>query len=106
MIRQITAVALSHRLREPNPPKLIDVREQFEYEIAHLPDAQLHVLNGIGTWSKTLDKSAEYVLVCHHGGRSQMACQLLQGLGFENLSNLDGGTDAWAQHVDPVMSRY
>ncbi len=106
MIKQLSVIDLAQRLQQPNPPVLIDVREPFEYEIAHVPGTHLHVLNDIGVWSKTLDKSGEYVLICHLGGRSQTACQLLQSMGFSKLANLAGGTDAWAQHVDPGMRRY
>ena len=85
---------------------LIDVREPWEFKIAHIDGAQLLPLGQLDNWAKTLDKSAGYVIMCHHGGRSAMACQVLQGLGFTNVHNLDGGIDAWAYTVDSSIARY
>lgn len=87
-------------------PALIDVREPWEFAIAHIDGAQLLPLDQIEAWAQTLDKTADYVVMCHHGGRSAMACQVLQGLGFTNVRNLDGGIDAWAYAVDPTTPRY
>ena len=87
-------------------PALIDVREPQEYQIAHIEGAQLLPLGQIYEWAQTLDKAAPYVIMCHHGGRSAMACQVLQSLGFKNLSNLDGGIEAWSMLVDPSVPRY
>jgi rhodanese-related sulfurtransferase len=106
MIKHIDPMQLAARLQKPDPPAMIDVREQWEHEVAHIPGVQLHVLNDIGTWARTLDKTQSYVLVCHHGGRSMMACQLLQSMGFADVTNLEAGTDGWAAVVDPNMTRY
>jgi len=93
-------------LPDQPPPALIDVREPWEYQIAHLETAQLLPLGQIYEWAQTLDKDAPYVVMCHHGSRSAMACQVLQSLGFKNLSNLDGGIEAWSMRVDPSVPRY
>jgi rhodanese-related sulfurtransferase len=52
-----------------------------------------------------LDPSAEVVTVCHHGARSSLARDLLAAAGFQAKS-LAGGIDAWAERVDPTLSRY
>ena len=57
-------------------------------------------------WAATLDKSSTYVVMCHHGGRSAMACQVLASMGFKKLSNLEGGIDGWAASVDASVPRY
>jgi rhodanese-related sulfurtransferase len=89
-----------------NASLLIDVREPWEYQIAHIEGAQLQPLGQIYEWAATLDKSADYVIMCHHGGRSGMACQVLGSMGFKQLANLQGGIDAWAICVDPNVPRY
>jgi rhodanese-related sulfurtransferase len=88
------------------PPLLIDVREPWEFEIARIDGAQLMPLDQIYEWAAGLDKDAPYVMVCHHGSRSAMACQMMSSLGFKNIQNLDGGVDAWAYAVDPSIGRY
>jgi rhodanese-related sulfurtransferase len=89
-----------------NAPKLIDVREPWEYQIAHVEGSQLLPLGQIYEWGATLDKNASYVLMCHHGSRSAMACQVLASMGFKKLSNLQGGIESWAICVDPNVPRY
>ena len=88
------------------PAMLIDVREPWEFEIAHLDGATLLPLGQIYEWAQTLDKDANYVVMCHHGSRSAMACQVLQSLSFTHVTNLEGGIDAWSYAVDPKVSRY
>jgi rhodanese-related sulfurtransferase len=46
------------------------------------------------------------VLICHHGVRSQQACQFLQHSGFNHLYNLQGGIDAWSVACDSTVPRY
>jgi rhodanese-related sulfurtransferase len=88
------------------PPTLIDVREPWEFEIVRLEEARLMPLGQIYEWAAALDKDAPYVVVCHHGSRSAMACQVMSSLGFRNVQNLDGGVDAWAYAVDASIGRY
>ena len=87
-------------------PALIDVRDPWEYELVHLGNAQLHPLGKLRDWAQALDKTLPYVVMCHHGGRSAMACQLLSALGFQHVTNLDGGIDAWSAQIDASLPRY
>jgi rhodanese-related sulfurtransferase len=94
-------------LRETeSAPVLIDVREPWEFALASVTGAQLHPLGNIQEWAQTLDKSTRYLVMCHHGARSMMACQYLRALGFADVSNVDGGIDAWSVTVDATVPRY
>jgi rhodanese-related sulfurtransferase len=53
-----------------------------------------------------LDPDADAIVYCHHGIRSAHVIAHLQAQGFERLSNLRGGIDAWSREVDPGMPRY
>lgn len=88
------------------PPVLIDVREPWEFAIARLEEATLLPIRDVYEWAPTLDKEAEYVIVCHHGQRSAAVCQFLAGMGFKNVANLSGGMDAWSYAVDRNVPRY
>ncbi len=98
--------ALKARMDKPNPPILLDVRERWEYDRAKLPDATLIPLAQLEEKVDTLDPKAEYVVYCHHGGRSESAVQLLRSKGFEKVANLEGGIDAWSLEVDATVARY
>lgn len=94
------------RRQAGDPAVLIDVREPWEFAIARIDGALLMPLDEIYTWAAGLNRDASYVIMCHHGIRSALACHVLQTLGFDDVVNLDGGIDAWARFVDPRMKRY
>ena len=72
--------------------RLIDVREPHEHQHASIAGAELKPLGQIAQWIHELsDKDEEIVLHCHHGMRSDRACQFLAAQGFSNLKNLTGG---------------
>jgi len=87
--------------------RLIDVREPHEHQYASIAGAELKPLGRIAEWARDLpDKDEEIVLHCHHGMRSDRACQFLAAQGFSNLKNLVGGIDEWSLRVDPGVPRY
>ena len=106
MIADLTPQQLAAKLKGPNPPLVIDVREPYEYAYSRIEGAQLEPLGQIVVWAKTLNPEAEMVLYCHVGERSAMATAYLQNLGFKRVLNLAGGIDAWAALVDPNVPRY
>jgi len=97
---------LKARLDAPNPPTLLDVRQDWETRLCRLENA-LHIpIEEIEHRTEELDPDAELVVYCHQGVRSAAVVQYLQQLGFKNARNLAGGLDLWARTVDPTMRRY
>ena len=82
-----------------NRPKVVDVREQHEYEDGHIPGA-IHVPRGhlesriegaVGA-----DRDQPIVLYCASGNRSAFAAETLQrALGYENVESMTGGITLW-----------
>ena len=105
-IASITPADLLRLFEGENPPTLIDVREPWEFAYARLEMARLLPLGSIGEWVHALDKQATYVVMCHHGIRSEYACRMLSNLGFAHVANLEGGIDAWSRDVDRRVARY
>jgi adenylyltransferase/sulfurtransferase len=103
---EITAVELRDRIARNGSLVLLDVREPFEWEIAHLPQAKLIPLGELPARLRELDGHAEIIAYCHHGQRSQRAVALLQAAGYSTVRNLKGGIDAWSVDVDPTVTRY
>lgn len=103
--REIDPGPLGELLRRPEPPLVVDVREPWEWEIAHIEGSRLVPLGELALRLGELDTGAEVVTVCHKGARSLQAQQLLQGAGFRARS-LAGGVERWAVEVDPAMPRY
>jgi len=86
--------------------RLIDVREEHEWEIAHIEGAQLIPLGTLAARMNELDSAQEIVLQCKSGARSGRALDLLRGAGFRKIKNLKGGIVAWANQVDPSLPVY
>lgn len=94
-------------LAGPHPPRILDVREPWEYALCHLEGALLIPMRELPGRISELDPEAPLLVVCHHGIRSRMVCRYLEREhGFRNLMNLEGGVAAWAAEVDPGMPTY
>ena len=102
----ITPIALATRLARADAPQVVDVREPYEWEIARIPGARLVPLGTLPQALPSLDRDAELVVYCHHGGRSASAAQWLRAQGFTRVRNLEGGIDRWALEVDSAVRRY
>jgi adenylyltransferase/sulfurtransferase len=89
---------------------LLDVREPWEVQVAHLPGAVVVPLGALDAELDQgiagLDPSAPVVVLCHHGVRSAAALEMLQAHGFTAARHLEGGIDAWSRSVDPSVPRY
>ncbi len=102
----ITATELKQKMESGARFRLIDVRETHEWEIAHIPGAQLIPLDTLAAHMNELDSAEEVILLCRSGARSGKALDLLRGAGFRKLKNLKGGIVAWARDVDPSVPTY
>jgi len=84
---------------------LVDVRETWELELAHI-DGALHI--PLGELPDRLDElptDRALVFICHHGVRSLHAC-LVARAGGRVAANLHGGIAAWSAEVDPKIPQY
>ena len=87
-------------------PRLLDVREPWEFQLAHIDGSELLPMQTIPNRVDQLDRSHPTVVICHHGTRSLQVVAFLERQGFENLHNLQGGIDAWARQVDSRVPLY
>ncbi|MCK8485770.1 rhodanese-like domain-containing protein [Paenibacillus sp. MBLB2552] len=87
-------------LQDPaNDIVVIDVREPFEYEAAHIPGVPLIPMGEIPYRLDELDPEQEYVLVCRSGSRSYEVARYLQAQGFTRVHNFLGGMLGWDLEV-------
>lgn len=80
------------RNREPLPFKIIDVREQIEFQTYNLGGQNIP----LGILLKNPEdledlKNEELIVICQHGLRSETARRFLLMNGFRNVRNLYGG---------------
>lgn len=105
-VESISPQQLKELLTGKNPPLLLDVRDQWEYDVAHLEGARLLPLDDLQVLAFDLPREREIVAYCHHGMRSTAAVNFLMQNQFTNVKNLSGGIDRWARELDLEMPRY
>lgn len=85
---------------------ILDVREEWEYEIAHLQNS---ILLTEKNFSENVEKSKKVecvIVVCHHGLRSMNATLYLKDNGILNARSLQGGIEAYSIKIDNSIPRY
>ena len=87
--------------------RLVDVREPFEHQMAHIACAELIPMRNVPQALASLRAGAgQLVLFCHHGMRSMQVTQWLRRQGFANCLSMAGGIDRWSLEIDPAVPRY
>lgn len=105
-ITQWSALQLQQNLQDNPGLLLLDVRQPNEFAYARIEGSVLIPLAELPERFKQLNPEQEIAVLCHHGMRSQQACQFLQYQGFDRLYNVSGGIDAWSMICDPLVPRY
>jgi rhodanese-related sulfurtransferase len=84
----------------------VDVREQWEYDTAHIAGSVLIPLGDIPANLARLKRAEALVLFCHHGMRSLDAAAWLRSQGVEGARSMAGGIERWSAEIDPSVPRY
>lgn len=74
---------------------LIDVREQFEYDEAHIPGITLIPLGEVPQRLDEIPTDKTVIMTCRSGNRSGQATDFLRENGYDNVHNMAGGINAW-----------
>ena len=86
---------------------LLDVREQWECEVARIAGSKLIPMGDIpARFNQELDPENHIVVVCHHGVRSMNVTAWLRQQGFEKVQSLRGGIDRWSREIDSSVPLY
>ena len=101
-IREVTVEQTRARMAANKDVRLIDVREDNEWEAAHASGAE-HLGKGIierDIEAEVPDKSTEVILYCGGGFRSALAADVLQQMGYTNVFSMAGG---WKPGKTPAL---
>jgi rhodanese-related sulfurtransferase len=104
-MKTITPIELKKRIDNNNNFVLLDVRETHEVAFAQINPHTNIPTGSIPVRHQELDKNTPIIVMCHGGVRSTQVCRYLEPLGYD-VTNLEGGIDAWSQRVDPNLPRY
>jgi glyoxylase-like metal-dependent hydrolase (beta-lactamase superfamily II) len=101
---RLSAQYAAELLSSNQPPLAIDVRAPREREQKHIAGSLGLPLNHLLENINTLPKSRPLLVYCAGGYRSSIAASLLQGSGFEIVSEIAGGITAWEAAKLPVVA--
>ena len=104
-VPEIQAEELKHRLDKGDKLLLLDVRDEYEYEISNI-GGHLIPLAELPKRFTELNARQEIVAVCKMGPRGVKAVEFLKKHGFQKVSNLSGGIHAWSDRVDCKVRKY
>ena len=105
-VAAVTVQELRQLLAQSTPPLLLDVRESDEWQFCRIEGARHLPMSQIQQRVGELESMQETVVVCHHGVRSLMVAEFLNGKGFARVASLTGGIEAWSALIDPSVPRY
>lgn len=98
-MEHITVEQLKARIDAGEKINLFDVREDIEradfniggthFRLRRIQDMAIEDIEGL--------KDEEVICYCRSGQRSQMACLMLEHMGFKNTVNVTGGVLDWME---------
>ncbi|MFT5128330.1 MAG: rhodanese-related sulfurtransferase [Rhodothermales bacterium] len=108
---EITVTELAEMRNSQAEHVLLDVREMGEFSHCRIEGAIAAPLShiaqkGLAALPKGVTHDQRIVVQCHHGSRSAQITAWLMQEGYEQVSNLAGGIDAWSREIDPDVARY
>jgi len=85
---------------------ILDVRDQYEFDMGHLYDAILIPYADLEARISELEEyvNIDIIIYCKAGGRSQLASELLVNCGFTRIYNMLGGIFAWIDANYPIWT--
>jgi len=104
-IDELDATAAAELLSSDDPPALVDIREQDEWDEGHIPGA-VHIPRGnleSRIENAVPDRERAVLVYCSAGNRSAFGAKTLEELGYERVWSLAGGYTDWKRNGHPTV---
>lgn len=102
-MKTISALDLKQQLDAKSPLYLLDIRENYEREIAHIPSHHIPMAE-VGEHAAEFPTNEEIIIICRSGRRAEAVANLLkQNFALPNVTILEGGLLAWKEQIDPTL---
>ena len=93
---------------------LLDVREPAEFDAMHIAGS-INVPRGVLETACEYDyeetvpelveaRDKEIIVICRSGNRSVFVCDVMQQLGYRNVSSLKTGLRGWSDYEQPLVN--
>jgi glyoxylase-like metal-dependent hydrolase (beta-lactamase superfamily II)/rhodanese-related sulfurtransferase len=102
-LSEITVQVLHDRL-QAHASQVLDVRREPEWHAGHIEGAAWWPLDNFKVSPPEIDRDLPIAVHCKSGYRSMIACSLLRRAGFQNITNVIGGFDAWQESKFSIES--
>ena len=106
MYEDLTPEEFVARRAENELWQLLDVREPWERDIAHVAGSIDIPMGEVPDRLDEIDRSRPVAVLCHGGVRSARVATWLTQQGLTEVVNIAGGIDAWSITVDDTIARY
>jgi rhodanese-related sulfurtransferase len=96
-VTEISPTDAAQKAKSSSDAVIVDVREKDEFDKSHIPDA-VHLSRGMLEMEiedKFPDRNTTIICHCGGGGRSALAAETLQKMGYRNVRSMAGGFKAW-----------
>ena len=96
-ITEISPTDAAAKVKSSTDAVIVDVRDKDEFVESHIPDA-VHMSRGLIEYEieeKFPDRNTTIICHCGGGGRSALAAESLQKMGYKNVRSMAGGFRAW-----------
>jgi len=96
-ITEISPTDAAAKAKSSSDAVIVDVRDKDEFDELHIPDA-VHMSRGLLEYEieeKFPDRNMTIICHCGGGGRSALAAESLQKMGYKNVRSMAGGFKAW-----------
>jgi rhodanese-related sulfurtransferase len=103
ILKKIDALELKQKINANENLFLLDIREDYEREISHIPS--IHIPMGdVASKTNEIPKEKEIIIICRSGKRAEPIADYLQNvMSFPNVTILDGGLLVWKEQVDSSL---
>ena len=113
-VPEISVDDLAQKIQSDEKFVLVDVREPWEIEQAHIEDERVALVpmskiseerqNAFPVEAR--DPQTEIIVICHHGVRSANVTAWMRQQGWKNVVSLRGGIAEYAEKIDPSVGMY
>ena len=109
-VQEVTPSFVAERAG-PGGFRIIDVREQDEFDAGHIPGAELFPRGFLEVRAELVhpkrdpslaDRNQKIICYCGGGHRSALAAKALLDMGFEDVRSMSGGWSGWTSEDHPI----
>ena len=96
-ITEISPTDAAAKAKSSSDTMIVDVRDKDEFDELHIPEA-VNISRGLLEYEveeKYPDRNTTIICHCGGGGRSALAAESLQKMGYKNVRSMAGGFRAW-----------